>query len=55
MFCEVKRRTTSFSNCFINTKADTADERLRSFAFPWNQPICNTARARGKRFFILPN
>jgi transposase-like protein len=37
VFCEVKRRTTSFSNCFGNAKAETASEWLRSFAFAWNQ------------------
>ena len=36
---EVKRRTTSFSNCFSKAEADTADEWLRSFAFVWNQLI----------------
>ena len=36
VFCEVKRRTTSFSHCFSNAKAETADEWLRSFAFVWN-------------------
>ena len=39
VFREVKRRTTSFSNCFSNAEADTADEWLRSFAFAWNQLI----------------
>jgi hypothetical protein len=28
-----------FSNCFSNTKADTADDWLRSFSFAWNQLI----------------
>jgi len=39
VFREVKRRTTSFSNCFSNAKAETANEWLRSFAFAWNQLI----------------
>ena len=32
VFREIKRRTTSFSNCFSNAEADTADDWLRSFA-----------------------
>ena len=39
VFREVKRRTSSFSNCFSNAQRDTADEWLRSFAFAWNQLI----------------
>ncbi|OYR53901.1 IS6 family transposase [Halorubrum sp. Ea1] len=39
VFREIKRRTTSFSNCFSNARAETADEWLRSFAFVWNQLI----------------
>ncbi|SNR25771.1 Transposase (or an inactivated derivative) [Halorubrum ezzemoulense] len=39
VFREIKRRTTSFSNCFSNAEAETADEWLRSFAFAWNQLI----------------
>ena len=39
VFREVKRRTTSFSNCFSNAKVETADEWLRSFSFAWNQLI----------------
>ncbi|WP_394743428.1 IS6 family transposase [Natronococcus roseus] len=39
VFREVKRRTSSFSNCFSNAYAETADEWLRSFAFAWNQLI----------------
>jgi putative transposase len=39
VFCEVKRRTTSFSNCFSNANAETADNWLRSFTFAWNQLI----------------
>ena len=39
VFREVKRRTSSFSNCFSNAKAETADDWLRSFAFAWNQLI----------------
>jgi len=38
-FVRVKRRTTSFSNCFSNAEAETANEWLRSFAFAWNQLI----------------
>ena len=39
VFREVKRRTTSFSNCFSNAEAETANEWLRSFGFVWNQLI----------------
>ena len=39
VFREVKRRTTSFSNCFSNAEAETADDWLRSFSFAWNQLI----------------
>ena len=39
VFRGVKRRTTSFSTCFSNAEADTADDWLRSFAFAWNQLI----------------
>ena len=39
VFREVKRRTSSFSNCFSHAKAETADEWLRKFAFAWNQLI----------------
>ena len=39
VFREVKRRTTSFSNCFSNAEAETANEWLRSFSFAWNQLI----------------
>ena len=39
VFREIKRRTTSFSNCFSNVETDTADDWLRSFAFAWNQLI----------------
>jgi transposase-like protein len=39
VFREIKRRTTSFSNCFSNAEADTADDWLRSLAFAWNQLI----------------
>jgi transposase-like protein len=39
VFREIKRRTTSFSNCFSNAEADTADNWLRTFAFAWNQLI----------------
>ena len=39
VFREVTRRTTSFSNCFSNAKAETADKWLRSVAFACNQRI----------------
>ena len=39
VFRKVKRRTTSFSNCFSNAEAETANEWLRSFAFAWTQLI----------------
>ena len=39
VFREVKRRTVTFSNCFSNAQADTADDWLSSFAFAWNQLI----------------
>ena len=39
VFREIKRRTLSFSNCFSNADAETADDWLRSFSFAWNQLI----------------
>ncbi|WP_081630550.1 IS6 family transposase [Natronorubrum tibetense] len=39
VFREIKRRTSSFSNCFSHAHAETAGEWLRSFAFAWNQLI----------------
>jgi len=39
VFRELKRRTISFSNCFNNAEAETANDWLRSFAFTWNQLI----------------
>ena len=39
VFREIKRRISSFSNCFSNAEAETADHWLRSFAFAWNQLI----------------
>jgi len=39
VFREIKPRTTSFSNCFSNAEAETANDWLRSFAFAWNQLI----------------
>jgi transposase-like protein len=39
VFREVKYRTTSFSNCFSNATAATADEWLKSFVFAWNRLI----------------
>ena len=39
VFREIKRRTSSFSNCFSNAGKDTADDWLRAFSFAWNQRI----------------
>jgi len=39
VFREVKRRTLSFSNCFSNAQAETADDWIEAFAFAWNQLI----------------
>jgi putative transposase len=39
VFREIKRRTSSFSNCFSNANADTVDDWLKSFSFAWNQLI----------------
>lgn len=39
VFREIKRRTPSFSNCFSNARATTADQWLKSFAFAWSQLI----------------
>jgi transposase-like protein len=39
VFREMKRRTSSFSNCFSNAEKETANEWLLSFAFAWNQLI----------------
>jgi len=39
VFREIKRRASSFSNCFSNAEAETADDWLRSFSFAWNQLI----------------
>ena len=39
VFREIKRRTFSFSNCFSNAQAETADDWIRSFSFAWNQLI----------------
>jgi transposase-like protein len=36
VFREVKRRTISFSNCFSNASAATADDWIKSFSFAWN-------------------
>jgi len=36
VFREVKRRTSSFSNCFGHVDPDTVDDWLRSFSFAWN-------------------
>ena len=37
IFREGKRRTASFSSCFSNAEAETANEWLRSFTFALNQ------------------
>ena len=50
VFREVKRRTTSFSNCFSNAEAETANEWLRSFAFAWNQ-LCEHYPAPERHVF----
>jgi len=39
VFREVKRRTSSFSNCFSNAERETADDWIEAFAFAWNQLI----------------
>src|SRR6056297_42353 len=39
VFREVKRRTSSFSNCFSNAERETADSWIEAFAFAWNQLI----------------
>jgi len=39
VFHDIKRRTSSFSNCFGNAETDTPDDWLRSFSFAWNQLI----------------
>ncbi len=39
VFHELKRRPSSFSNCFSNAGAETAEEWLRRFAFAWSQRI----------------
>ena len=39
VFRKVKRRTSSFSNCFSNAGKDTADDWLRAFSVAWNQRI----------------
>ena len=39
VFRKVKRRTRSFSTCFSNASAETANEWLLRFAFAWNQLI----------------
>ena len=39
VFREIKRRTSSFSNCFSNAIPATANEWLKSFAFAWNRLI----------------
>jgi putative transposase len=37
VFCEVKRRTSSFSNTFSNAKPATAESWLQAFAVWWNR------------------
>ena len=44
VFCEVKRRTSSFSNCFSHAAADIADDWLKSFVFAWHQLIWSLCR-----------
>jgi transposase-like protein len=39
ILCEVKRRTTQFSNTFSHVEPNTAENWLRAFAFAWNQLI----------------
>jgi len=39
VFREVKRRTSSFSNCFSNAERETANDWIEAFAFAWNQLI----------------
>jgi transposase-like protein len=39
VFRDIKRRTSSFSNCFSHVDPETADDWLRSFAFAWNRLI----------------
>jgi putative transposase len=39
VFREVKRRTSSFSNCFSNAEQETANNWLRAFSFAWNHLI----------------
>jgi transposase-like protein len=46
VFREVKRRTSSFSNCFSHAETESADEWLRAFAFAWNQLIRTLHRSR---------
>jgi len=36
---ERKRKPTSFSHCFSNAEAETADKWLRSLSLAWNQCI----------------
>jgi putative transposase len=36
VFREVKRRTSSFSNCFSHVQPTTAETWLRAFAVWWN-------------------
>ena len=36
-FCEVKRRTSSFSNTFSNVEPATAESWLEAFAVWWNR------------------
>ena len=39
VFREVKRRTSSFSNCFSHADPETANKWLLRFAFAWNRLI----------------
>ena len=37
VFCEVKRRTSSYSNTFPNAQLPTVDSWLKAFAIWWNR------------------
>jgi transposase-like protein len=50
VFREIKRRTSSFSNCFSHADPETAADSLRSFAFAWNRLIWTRPGGGGQRF-----
>ena len=52
VFREVKRRTSSFSNCFSHAAADTADDWLKSLAFAWHQLIGSNCRPDSRFGFV---